>query len=1219
MNNASDYISLSDNYAKKNREQELICLYQAKFYALKNSDQQSLDDVNTKINGLLSEGVSVPGTSIVILSYNTLDFTRQCLESIKNTISLDRCQVIVVDNASEDGSVDYLRGLDWITLVENHENRGFPGGCNDGIAASEPGNDIYLLNSDTILLPNSLFWLKMGLYESEKVGSTGSMSNFSAGGQMIDREWRSTDEIISYGIKANVPMKYPYEYKMFLIGFSLLLKRSVLDEIGLLDERFNPGNSEDLDICFRILKSGRVNLLCHNSFVVHFGHKSFEELQKTGRDFNTLLLKNNKKLEDKLEFNFWPCLNDMKTNAISRMPSIRSSRLRILDIGCGMGSSACIIKTFFPDAEYIGVEEDKKKAAYAKAFGQVICQGPEKIDFSEYLSEKSLDYVIYSDDNNSRKVKETVKKIRPFLKQNGSVINDFHKPVLSISLLCNGKHKKETIKCLESLMTIRNRLDSEIIIVDTGCNDEMHQFICKYADQVVPFKWCDDFAKARNAGLEKCTGEWFMYIDDDEWFENTDELVSFFTSGEYRDYKQAAYIVRNYLDMDGRNYDNFWGGRLTKRMSDTCFVGKIHEYLTPLLGECKMIHSFVHHYGYVYKDKREHMAKARRNIRPLIQMIKEDPNNIHWYSQLVQEYIAVGDASKLSDFCENVLKQMKSLDDPDINRIRADFYHGKLWADNELCEYDQTIKDFNVYRKDRRNNEICMASMYYSAVSAFFQLKDFKNIINYGRKYLDIYDRWKNLENITEALNSKGSLTTQYVFSARNVIQLVGILISSGIESGEADDLNKYFDYVKDLKQDGSQFNLIYGKAIDAFAEFPFEKKFVYYADQMLQYRSICIPATDHAKELEEEDKKKHNGKTNRLIRVLGQTKNGRNYYLDYLRVRYEAEYGDDREKLIDKYQTLILMTNDFFNLDDSIWEIAKEKVIDLKVIFTKIPLKKWCKVVDEYLDKHTDEQTVKVRQMMQDFDDDVDVRFRFYRLKLEETGITHKETELVSDETLNVYSRDCVSFYKDIYSEKQFNEDALSSMLPAQCIFAEKFLKAASMSSATERVNQLEQCIGIYSQFDQIIREYIKRHKEEKKKYVFILYTASQWSALDSLWSAIDRDYDSIPIVLPVPYYTKNPDGTLGEYHFEKDVLPEECHALYFADVDLKKMHPDVIFISAQMDGANPEVAVPAEYYSDVLQKYTRMLVYVPEEIIAKPGMGKKVFGQVKEQLTRQ
>ena len=77
MNNASDYISLSDNYAKKNREQELICLYQAKFLASKLSDHQTLGIVHDKIDQLLSEGVFVPGTSIVILSYTTLDFTRQ--------------------------------------------------------------------------------------------------------------------------------------------------------------------------------------------------------------------------------------------------------------------------------------------------------------------------------------------------------------------------------------------------------------------------------------------------------------------------------------------------------------------------------------------------------------------------------------------------------------------------------------------------------------------------------------------------------------------------------------------------------------------------------------------------------------------------------------------------------------------------------------------------------------------------------------------------------------------------------------------------------------------------------------------------------------------------------------------------------------------------------------------------------------------------------------
>lgn len=82
-----------------------------------------------------------------------------------------------------------------------------------------------------------------------------------------------------------------------------------------------------------------------------------------------------------------------------------------------------------------------------------------------------------------------------------------NKPILSISLLCSGKNKDDIIKCLDSLMTIRNRLSSEIIIVDTGCSDNVKSLLKNYADEVVEFKWCDDFAKARNAGLEKCSGE----------------------------------------------------------------------------------------------------------------------------------------------------------------------------------------------------------------------------------------------------------------------------------------------------------------------------------------------------------------------------------------------------------------------------------------------------------------------------------------------------------------------------------------------------------------------------------------------------------------------------------------------------------------------------------------------------------------------------------------
>jgi hypothetical protein len=70
---------------------------------------------------------------------------------------------------------------------------------------------------------------------------------------------------------------------------------------------------------------------------------------------------------------------------------------------------------------------------------------------------------------------------------------------------------------------------------------------------------------------------------------------------------------------------------------------------------------------------------------------------------------------------------------------------------------------------------------------------------------------------------------------------------------------------------------------------------------------------------------------------------------------------------------------------------------------------------------------------------------------------------------------------------------------------------------------------------------------------------------------------------------------------------------------VDLAELKPDVIFIFDQMDGGNSTAAVPAEYYASELQKYTKMLIFVPKEVLAKDGMAEKIFTQVKEQLKKQ
>ena len=103
------------------------------------------------------------------------------------------------------------------------------------------------------------------------------------------------------------------------------------------------------------------------------------------------------------------------------------------------------------------------------------------------------------------------------------------KTLLSISLLSSGR--ENTIeKCLLSLQPLRDRLSAEIIVVDTSVdeNKEVEEILRKYATDIVKFKWCDDFAKARNAGLKKATGKWFMFLDDDEWFEDVEDIVRFF-------------------------------------------------------------------------------------------------------------------------------------------------------------------------------------------------------------------------------------------------------------------------------------------------------------------------------------------------------------------------------------------------------------------------------------------------------------------------------------------------------------------------------------------------------------------------------------------------------------------------------------------------------------------------------------------------------------------
>lgn len=364
------YMMLGDYYAGQNLQQAYLCYENAYFYCDVEEDRTQIREI---LDNLEKQGISVPKAAIVILSYNLLDMTRDCIESIRKTTPDSAREIIVVDNASKDNSVAWLKQQKDIKLLCNKENCGFPMGCNQGIRMAEKESDILLLNNDTIMTENALFWLRMGLYENDRVGSCGSVSNYVSNGQVVIGNGKTEEEYCAFARKNNVPMEAPYVNKANLVGFALLLKRTVLEKIGYLDERFSPGNFEDNDICLRIILGGHRNVLCRNSFIIHWGSKSFG---KVPEKYSNILEINEKKFFEK-----WKLIGLTRENYLEiRMDLLDAltkyhaeGNANIMAIGMGCGTTLSYLQSRFPGDQIFAMEQHPYLAQISNQITDTVC------------------------------------------------------------------------------------------------------------------------------------------------------------------------------------------------------------------------------------------------------------------------------------------------------------------------------------------------------------------------------------------------------------------------------------------------------------------------------------------------------------------------------------------------------------------------------------------------------------------------------------------------------------------------------------------------------------------------------------------------------------------------------------------------------------------------------------------------------------------------------
>ncbi|MCK4886675.1 MAG: glycosyltransferase family 2 protein [Planctomycetes bacterium] len=231
--------------------------------------------------------------SIIIVSWNVKKDLANCLRSIEENPASKPFEVIVVDNASSDGTVESVRNkFPEVVVIANSQNLGFAAANNQGIEKSQ-GEYILLLNPDTIVYSGSLEVLIEFMDENEDVGICGPrLLNNDGSIQRSARRYPSFRGALHRHTAFKFLGVFKGEYKKWLMkdfgqdeqkdveqlmGAALIIRKSVLDKVGGMDERFFM-YYEEVDLCYRIKQAGWRVVFLPGASITHLGGRSSEQV-----------------------------------------------------------------------------------------------------------------------------------------------------------------------------------------------------------------------------------------------------------------------------------------------------------------------------------------------------------------------------------------------------------------------------------------------------------------------------------------------------------------------------------------------------------------------------------------------------------------------------------------------------------------------------------------------------------------------------------------------------------------------------------------------------------------------------------------------------------------------------------------------------------------------------------------------------------------------------
>ena len=227
--------------------------------------------------------------SVIILNYNVRYFLEQCVLSVQKALEGIDGEIIVIDNASSDESCEMMKAkFPQIKLIENKDNLGFPKGNNIGVAQAK-GEYVCILNPDTVVAEDTFFKIlnsqlvtrnsQLGIIGCKLIDGAGNFLPESKRG--VPTPWVAFTKIFGLYKISNYFGKYYAQHLSenesgkvdILVGAFMVMKRELYLEIGGFDENCFM-YSDDIDLSYLVLKSGKSNYYFHETSVIHYKGES---------------------------------------------------------------------------------------------------------------------------------------------------------------------------------------------------------------------------------------------------------------------------------------------------------------------------------------------------------------------------------------------------------------------------------------------------------------------------------------------------------------------------------------------------------------------------------------------------------------------------------------------------------------------------------------------------------------------------------------------------------------------------------------------------------------------------------------------------------------------------------------------------------------------------------------------------------------------------------